>query len=119
MANEPKTEMRLWRFEKRPFVRLSDHNFCSMSIARRKGTIRFLRLKVFSSDKKPLDVAVVQLVERSLLTPEIPSSNPLIGKIYFLSSVLKTQKYRKRGWDFLDYFLASIFSCGVDVINKF
>ena len=34
-------------------------------------------------------VVAVQLVERSLPTPEIRGSNPVIGKFYLLSAVLK------------------------------
>ena len=40
-------------------------------------------------------VVVAQLVEKSLLTPKVCGSNPVIRKIYiahFLSTVLKRQK---------------------------
>ena len=46
-------------------------------------------------------VVVAQLVERSLLTPEVRGLNPVIGKIYiehgFLSIVLKNENKEKRG----------------------
>ena len=41
-------------------------------------------------------VVVSQLVERLLLTPNIISSNPVIGKFYLLSAALK----RGREWPF-------------------
>ena len=41
-------------------------------------------------------VVVAQLVERLLLTPEIHGSNPLIGKFYFPSAVLKTVLKRRK-----------------------
>ena len=34
---------------------------------------------------------VAQLVERSLLTPEICGSNPVIGKFYLLSTVSNSE----------------------------
>ena len=40
-------------------------------------------------------VDVSQLVEQSLLTPEICGSNPVISKFYLLPTVLKRQKYIK------------------------
>ena len=46
-------------------------------------------------------VVVAQLVERSLPTPEVRESNPVIGKLYIeclLPTVLRRQKLRKRGW---------------------
>ena len=50
-------------------------------------------------------VVVVQLVERSLPTPEVCGSNRVIGKFYTshnLLTVLKRRKWRKRGrvWPF-------------------
>ena len=36
------------------------------------------------------EVIVAQLVKRSLLTPEIRGSNPVISNFYFISAVLKT-----------------------------
>ena len=43
-------------------------------------------------------VVVTQLVEQWLLTPEIRDSNPVIGKFYFPSTVLKDEKKRGREW---------------------
>ena len=44
---------------------------------------------------------MTQLAERSLLTPEVRGSNPVIGKIYIahfsLSTVLKDESKEKRG----------------------
>ena len=40
-------------------------------------------------------LVVEQLVERSLPTLEICGSNPVFGKIYELSTVLKSRKQRK------------------------
>ena len=34
---------------------------------------------------------VAQLVERSLPTPKITSSNPIVGKLHLLSTALKTK----------------------------
>ena len=45
-------------------------------------------------------VVVAQLVERSLPTPEVCCSNPVIGKpyiTYLLSTVLKWRKIKKKG----------------------
>ena len=48
-------------------------------------------------------MVVAQLVERLLLTPEIHSSNPVIGKFYLLSIefkkllVIERTKMKKRG----------------------
>ena len=39
---------------------------------------------------------MAQLVEWLLLTPEIRSLNPVINKIYLLSTVLKRQKEKKK-----------------------
>ena len=41
-------------------------------------------------------MVVTQLVEQWLLTPEIRDSNPVIGKFYFPSTVLKDEKKRGR-----------------------
>ena len=41
-------------------------------------------------------VVVTQLVERSLLTPEICGSNPVIGKFYLLSILLKDLLKRRK-----------------------
>ena len=39
-----------------------------------------------------MSVVVAQLVERSILTPEICGSNPDIGNFYLFLAVLKRQK---------------------------
>ena len=49
----------------------------------------------------PWSVVVVQLVVRSLPTPEIRGSNPIIGKFYFLSTVLKDENKEKEAWNVL------------------
>ena len=45
---------------------------------------------------KAMAMVGARLVERSLLTPEIRGSNPVIGKYYFLSIVLKRRIWRKK-----------------------
>ena len=40
-------------------------------------------------------VVVAQLVEWSLLTPEVHGSNPVVGKLYILSNVLEKKKTKK------------------------
>ena len=42
-------------------------------------------------------MVVAQFVERSLPTPEIHGSNPVIGKIYIYSTLVKRRKWRKWG----------------------
>ena len=44
-------------------------------------------------------MVVAQLVERSVPTPEIRGSNPVIGKLYLLSTVSMRLKLNKRGRD--------------------
>ena len=50
---------------------------------------------------KPWAVVVAQLVEQLLLTLEIHGSNPVIGKFYFISTLLRTvlkrREKRKKG----------------------
>ena len=41
------------------------------------------------------EVVVAHLVERSLLTPEVRGSNPIIGKIYIEHLMLTVLKRRK------------------------
>ena len=47
------------------------------------------------SFKKWFQWFLVQVAERSLQTPEISCSNPVIGNFYFLSTVIKRQKLRR------------------------
>ena len=42
-------------------------------------------------------LVAAHMVERWLPTPEIHGSNPVIGKCYVLSTVLKRRNWRKRG----------------------
>ena len=66
-----------------------------------------------------LAVVVAQLVERSLPTPEIRGSKPVIGKfyiIYMLSTGLKRQKKKKRS---IKKQIHRQFHLGVNVTNKF
>jgi len=41
-------------------------------------------------------MVVAQLVEWMLMTPEFRDLNPVMGRFYLLSAVLKRQKERKR-----------------------
>ena len=50
--------------------------------------------KVIEEDTTTMGVA--QLVERSLPTPEVPSSNPIIVEFYILSTVLNMQIKKDR-----------------------
>ena len=54
----------------------------------------FQPTKVIEEDTTSMVVA--QLVERSLPTPEVPSSNPIIGEFYILSTVLNMQIKKDR-----------------------
>ena len=47
---------------------------------------------------EPREVVVAQLVERSLPTPEVRGSNPVIGKIYMYNQLYgKDENKEKRG----------------------
>ena len=48
-------------------------------------------------------MVVAQLVERSVPTPEIRGSNPVIGKLYLLSTVSMRLKLNKRGRDYFPH----------------
>ena len=71
---------------------------------RRRGKLQFFREKKKTNTATAWAVVVVQLVERSLPTPEVRGSNPVIGKIYIeqlltVNCVLveKTKIKQKRG----------------------
>ena len=52
------------------------------------------------SYQKQWEVVVAQLLERTLLTPEVRSSNPVIGKIYMYCQLFwKDENKEKRGRD--------------------
>ena len=51
----------------------------------------------FLNKESPFRALVVaQLVERPLPTAEIRGSNPVIGKFYLVSAVIKLQKIKKK-----------------------